>query len=105
MRMTTTTALIANKQLILFLFFTSVIDELLSKFEFLLLLATDLVIPLFLSKSLRGISTKRKIIFDEDGKIVKKQNRNNNEDDNNNNNDDDDSRLTVIYKWKRDRKR
>jgi U3 small nucleolar RNA-associated protein 11 len=56
-------------------------------------------------KNLMGQGTKRKIIFDEDGKIVKKQNRNNNEDDNNNNNDDDDSRLTVIYKWKRDRKR
>jgi len=54
-------------------------------------------------RNLLGKGTKRKILIDENGQTVKKQKKNSNENDNDDNDDDD--KLTVVYKWQRERKR
>lgn len=55
-------------------------------------------------RNLLGKGTKRKILIDENGQIVKKQKKSAINDNENDDNDDDD-KLTVVYKWQRDRKR
>ena len=49
-----------------------------------------------------GKGAKRKIVLDEDGKVVKKKKNNNKDDDEDNNREED---FKVIYKWRRERKR
>jgi hypothetical protein len=56
-------------------------------------------------RNLLGKGTKRKILIDENGQTVKKQKKNSNDNDNDDNDDDDDDKLTVVYKWQRERKR
>ena len=54
-------------------------------------------------RNLLGKGTKRKILIDENGQVVKKQKKNSI--DNDNDNSDDENKLTVVYKWQRERKR
>ena len=57
---------------------------------------------LALQRNLMGKGAKRKIVLDEDGKVVKKKKNNNKDDDEDNNREED---FKVIYKWRRERKR
>jgi len=52
-------------------------------------------------RNLLGKGTKRKILIDENGQVVKKQKKSSNDNDDNN----DEENLTVVYKWQRERKR
>lgn len=52
-------------------------------------------------RNLLGKGTKRKILIDENGQVVKKQKKSSNDIDDN----DDEEKLTVVYKWQRERKR
>jgi len=57
---------------------------------------------LALQRNLMGKGTKRKIVLDEDGNVVKKKKKNKDEDEDDRNREED---YKVIYKWKRERKR
>lgn len=57
---------------------------------------------LALQRNLMGKGTKRKIVLDEDGNVVKKKKKSKDEDEDDNDREED---YKVIYKWKRERKR